>query len=789
MEKLYYAKDRHLPVPILSTVKDYTWASFNMGDFNAIPNEALDFIDIPYRDIPRLTASSGRMLQMDFERGPPRGVSRSDDQLAWLFSEEDIPTVSHSHTITTDEDNNSVDYTYSYSLETEWRDRCATLGSDLSFLISCMVHRHPIYGYDGATQGTGPTPLRVNEGKMKELYDTEEEVITIGASSRQIILSNVAFIAWFQACEPNWARHINAEQVAMVDHMKLRDRPKTGVIFKLERNRHHLNMRFLVGLDVPTYWVWTPEDEQAHKYIRYSPSFLQEYVTASNHGQRAAFVRDLPSYESWKDDLDHYDEFLQNLYTGSPGYAADDVNPEDFFRVVDFLEYGARPVMNKRVIRAYSEKFKSLVTAHREGNRIYTFFRQRPLDESANSDNLEQPRYHKFALERFGFDTSGSHEDEPLAFNESTTVNIRELAKSRWAPNAKHRFSPYNGRSEALDGALAVERARYHPPTSLKPQLAAKDRNDRTPRWIKPPGIVPLAERLSDPYSPSSPFRQRKMGRSPSPPHRRRDSGSLSPPRHPVRGTSRRRSGSLSSDSRSNSSGSEDSHGFENEFQDASSQIQSRAQTPSPYEEREQSPRGSHTQDFPFRTSPDVRADYVPPIKDIGEAIQKVSDWALGAGIIELNPPRAIAEDLAYNWSMDSVEDVLKLALRFGIPFDLFIKQEDAASFPTTLSSMERLSLPAVYVGLPPVAVTATAVDSTATPRQRAVEQRPVAWVREILTGRYGQWHGRNGLLTGPRVENSLFEPFYAQNIIQVNTYTDRQANVKHRESFSTEFN
>ncbi|KAJ7274757.1 hypothetical protein C8J57DRAFT_1224341 [Mycena rebaudengoi] len=66
-------------------------------------------------------------------------------------------------------------------------------------------------------------------------------------------------------------------------------------------------------------------------------------------------------------------------------------------------------------------------------------------------------------------------------------------------------------------------------------------------------------------------------------------------------------------------------------------------------------------------------------------------------------------------------------------------------------------------LGLPPVAVTATAVDSTATPRQRAVEQRPIAWVREVLTGRYGQRHGRNGLLTGPPVENSLFEPFYAQ--------------------------
>ncbi|KAJ7221215.1 hypothetical protein C8J57DRAFT_1482482 [Mycena rebaudengoi] len=61
--------------------------------------------------------------------------------------------------------------------------------------------------------------------------------------------------------------------------------------------------------------------------------------------------------------------------------------------------------------------------------------------------------------------------------------------------------------------------------------------------------------------------------------------------------------------------------------------------------------------------------------------------------------------------------------------------------------------------GLPPVAVTATAVDSTATPRQWAVEQRPVAWVREVLTGRYGQRHGRYA--HGLRI--LCFEAFYAQ--------------------------
>ncbi|KAJ7262595.1 hypothetical protein C8J57DRAFT_1231957 [Mycena rebaudengoi] len=90
-------------------------------------------------------------------------------------------------------------------------------------------------------------------------------------------------------------------------------------------------------------------------------------------------------------------------------------------------------------------------------------------------------------------------------------------------------------------------------------------------------------------------------------------------------------------------------------------------------------------------------------------------------------------------------------------------------------------------LGLPPVAVTATAVDSTATPRQRAVEQRPVAWMREVLTGRYGQRHGRNGLLTGPRVENSLFEPFYAQNIIHIPTVKPMLSTKKASQLNSTE--
>jgi hypothetical protein len=66
-------------------------------------------------------------------------------------------------------------------------------------------------------------------------------------------------------------------------------------------------------------------------------------------------------------------------------------------------------------------------------------------------------------------------------------------------------------------------------------------------------------------------------------------------------------------------------------------------------------------------------------------------------------------------------------------------------------------------IGLPPVAVPPTAVESTATRRQRAAKQRSVGWVKKVLTGRDGQRDGRDGFLTGPRVENIVVELLYAQ--------------------------
>ncbi|KAJ7257742.1 hypothetical protein C8J57DRAFT_1234884 [Mycena rebaudengoi] len=49
------------------------------------------------------------------------------------------------------------------------------------------------------------------------------------------------------------------------------------------------------------------------------------------------------------------------------------------------------------------------------------------------------------------------------------------------------------------------------------------------------------------------------------------------------------------------------------------------------------------------------------------------------------------------------------------------------------------------WVGLPPVAVMATAVDLTGDLRPRAVSRRPVESLKKFLTGRHGQRDGRDG--------------------------------------------
>ncbi|KAJ7206988.1 hypothetical protein C8J57DRAFT_1541138 [Mycena rebaudengoi] len=142
-----------------------------------------------------------------------------------------------------------------------------------------------------------------------------------------------------------------------------------------------------------------------------------------------------------------------------------------------------------------------------------------------------------------------------------------------------------------------------------------------------------------------------------------------------------------------------------------------------PFEEDE----GSHPIDseLPFRHGPDSRRDYDPPIATVSDAMEKIAAWALQTGIMELNSLHSIPDEFSFNpdWlcksvlvlddsrsltrmkvfancaeQVQSVEEVLKLALRFGIPFDLFVKAKDTPSFGhTAISYLDRIALPSVY--------------------------------------------------------------------------------------------
>ncbi|KAJ7206987.1 hypothetical protein C8J57DRAFT_1541137 [Mycena rebaudengoi] len=331
MEKLFYTRDRSLPIPIFSTVKNYTWISLNASSFDDVPSEAIDYINVSFADQPKSTTPAGHLMEMDFERAPvwydesvhwlahtpvgsPKGFSTSDDYLVWLFSDQEIPTMPLCHDIDVNEDGDPLQSVHGYSVESGWAVRCVELAKNLSFLVSCMVHVHPVYGHNGNTQGMGVTPPRIKEGRLMEVYESELATMDEGARGRQTVLSLLA------------------------------------------------------------------------------PSFLKEYVQASDYGTHAAFERDLPSYRQWKEDPNCYDEFLQNTNAGHRGYPVYDFFLQDLYNIVDFLDYSTHPLSNKGVIRAYVERYRCIVANHREGNRTHTFLRQFPFDKDANSDRLEQPR-------------------------------------------------------------------------------------------------------------------------------------------------------------------------------------------------------------------------------------------------------------------------------------------------------------------------------------------------------------------------------------------------------------
>ncbi|KAJ7280444.1 hypothetical protein C8J57DRAFT_1501881 [Mycena rebaudengoi] len=227
MEKLFLSRDRSIPIPIYSTVHDHSWVSLNAHDFNQLPSESLDYINVPFKDLSKATSPTGQLMEMDFKRGPcgsAWGMNDYEDFLNWVFSNDRIPVFTHTHDVDVREDNSFIESPYGYSLDTEWRDRCLDLGLKLSIIIDGLVHLHPLYGMNGYNHGTGPMPPFLREGRLKDMYNTELDAVDEGAIGRQTILSQLTFIAWFIACEPDWMRCLGQEQIALVQSLRLQDR-------------------------------------------------------------------------------------------------------------------------------------------------------------------------------------------------------------------------------------------------------------------------------------------------------------------------------------------------------------------------------------------------------------------------------------------------------------------------------------------------------------------------------------------------------------------------------------
>ncbi|KAJ7848764.1 hypothetical protein B0H13DRAFT_1645410, partial [Mycena leptocephala] len=162
--------------------------------------------------------------------------------------------------------------------------------------------------------------------------------------------------------------------------LRLNDQPKVGVLYNMSRDFHEANLPHLVMHNVPIHVAWTDEEKKNWCFLRLSPEVWGEYAAmrASRTPGDVISLADLPSRAAWRNDWDRSDWFFQNKSAGKRGDVDSEFHPDWDYAIVDFHLWGARPLLNRKCIRAYTERFKAAVTTTDRGT-IFTFFRQNPL--------------------------------------------------------------------------------------------------------------------------------------------------------------------------------------------------------------------------------------------------------------------------------------------------------------------------------------------------------------------------------------------------------------------------
>ncbi|KAJ7861322.1 hypothetical protein B0H14DRAFT_3445442 [Mycena olivaceomarginata] len=489
----------------------------------------------------------------------------------------------------------------------------------------------------------GDVPAPVDTKALEVLFSNDEEAQEAASKARRELLSLLSFLSWMLSLVQLKDTKLSSGDQQYLLQLKLDERPKTGAVFDLTRDQHEINFPHWANNGVPFHYVWTEEEKKNKCFLRFSPEYYEEVVRLREAaGGRDVSVEELPSYATWKGDLEGSDWLGQNLRAGKMGVVENRFLPSMKYGIVDRHLYGSRPLANWVTIRVYAERFKALI---------------RDTERETTSPRTPVNRcQHKFSLSDFAYQEVGESVPEQARYYESNTVAEAEI--SRDAGNR---------------------------PSSEELHREGKHRNPDAPHAP----LRRLAEAAALTLTSEAAGRVRREGKE-----------------------QRRQARSLSSVRTAESDG--ENAWFEEEFQSAAGSDDNGA-----YSQDEEM-----GDDTPFEASLDLVGSWSPRFRTAKEAVDALDLWA--PTVMEYEPKKAVYNPLSWNsdWldraylvvddprtlarlkalcalfpaELDNMQVVLEYAMRFGMPFELFTKIQDAGMYRNhQLSSLALNTLPSVY--------------------------------------------------------------------------------------------
>ncbi|KAJ7099578.1 hypothetical protein B0H15DRAFT_944981 [Mycena belliarum] len=659
--------------------------------------------------------------------GTPLGGAYNDP-LEFLFSVEDVDVHSTSTWVYGEDSDDPAGESRvfaGYYVDSEWAAHATSLAEKLHGLCSKLADGSVWYRRSFWTGARGDLPPKYDGSLLGAPHLTHRDALTEVDYAKRSILGTLGYLAWYLSVAELGGKLDPAED-EYLRSLRLLERPKAGVIYDLGRDFHEANFLHLAWNEVPVHYRWTDVEESDGRFRRLSPSYWAEYCSLreSTDGDDEVRIEDFPSYAKWRGDLERYDWFFQDLRAGKRGK---EINPRSFkpgweYRIIDFRLWGARTVTHWETIRAYSEKFKGSIAQTPYGT-VCTFFRQNPRSPQEPAMLRERPEGHANELTDFATAEIGPAEGEDEVFYEST-VRVREMAKNKWAPRPGRTFNSFDGRLDSVGTTTGARKKRRtargeaapSEPSSSYGEVRSHSSLMERLGPVHAPGFTPPRPALSDTTSEVALTSEwARAIASGSRAHTNVRQGVVS-----ISSGSSKRQRAESPDSCEGPSVAGES--FAEEFAEAERAREVIEGHPTgsaiPYQQDVRM-AGPWTERASPRESPDVEV-----IPDRATAVLQVEQWArkvtevtpsiggyaglfwdltwLSVAVLVCDDERSALRMKAYaacTPGVESITDVMEIAIRFGLPFEIYIPTSRARDFARgrPVGALDQDTLDALY--------------------------------------------------------------------------------------------